>query len=138
MLLLDTHVWIWAAGEMPSRLGRKTMRLIDQAAARDQLRVAVVSLVEVSAGAASGRINLAVPVHEWVEAALDRPGIRLAELTTSIAIEAGQIPRTALADPFDRVLAATARRLDAKLVTVDRALLEFAKATGLKAVDAAQ
>ncbi len=120
------------------RLGRKASRLIDQAAARDQLRVAVISLVEVSTGAASGRIHLAVPVHEWVETALDMPGIRLAELTTSIAIEAGQIPRTALADPFDRVLAATARRLDAKLVTADRALLAFAKATGLKAVDAAQ
>ncbi len=138
MLLLDTHVWIWATVEHGSRTGPKTRRLLDRAASRDQLRVSVVSAFEVSSLCAAGRMSFTLPATEWIEAGLALPGVRLAELTRVIAVDAGQIPRSALADPFDRLLAATARRLDASLVTVDRALLEFAKATGLKAVNAAQ
>lgn len=128
---------MWAQEGMP-RLGRKAERLIEQAAARDTLRVSVVTVVELSTLSARGRIHLAVPVHEWVEAALETPGVRLAELTAPIAVDAGQIPRTVLSDPMDRLVFATARRLGASLVTADRALLALAKATGLKAVDAAR
>lgn len=137
MLLLDTHVWLWVVGPLP-RVGRKVGRLIEQAAAREQLRVSTASVFELSMLTVSGRIRLSVPVNEWVEGALGTPGIRLAELTTAIAVDAGQIPRAALADPMDRILAATARRLDASLVTADRALLAFAKATHLRAVNATQ
>ncbi len=137
MLLLDTHVWLWAVGLSP-QLGRKATRLIEQAAARDQLRVSAASVFEVSMLTTSGRMHLAVPVHEWVGAALDTPGIKLAELTAPIAVDAGQIPREVLPDPMDRVLAATARRLGASLVTADRALLAYATATRIAAVDARQ
>ena len=137
MLLLDTHVWLWAV-DPSSRVGRKASRMIEQAAARDQLRVAAASVFEVSMLMASGRVRLSVPVNEWVDGALGTPGIRLAELTTATAVDAGQISRTVLADPMDRILAATARRLDAVLVTADRGLLAFAKATHLRAVDAAR
>lgn len=137
MLLLDTHVWVWAI-EPSSRLGRKAGRQIEQAASREQLRVSAVSVFEVSMLSAMGRLRLAVPVNEWVEGALDTPGIRLAEITTAIAVDAGQISRTVLADPMDRILAATARRLDASLVTADRALLAFAKTNHLVVVDASQ
>ena len=137
MVLIDTHVWIWATENGP-KLGRKATHRIRQASLKDLLRVSAASVFEVSMLTASGRIRLSLPVHEWVEAALAEPGIRLAELTTAVALDAGQISRSALADPMDRILAATARRLDASLVTADRALLAFAKATHLRAVDAAQ
>ena len=48
----------------------------------------------------------------------------------SIAIDAGSIPRDALADPLDRLLVATARRLDATFLTGDRRILEYAASTG--------
>jgi PIN domain nuclease of toxin-antitoxin system len=137
MWLLDTHVWIWSREGAPG-LGRKACRVIERAAVHDRLRVSVVSLLEVSTLCASGRLRLALPVNEWVDTALATPGVRLAELTTAIAVDAGQIPRAALADPMDRLLAASARRLDASLVTADRALLRFAEAHGLRTVDASR
>lgn len=137
MVLLDTHVWIWAAtGE--SRLGRAARRLIDREAARDQVRVSVASVFEVSALATAGRLRLSVPVERWVEDALDQPGIRLAELTAGAALDAGQVTRESLADPLDRILFSTARRLGASLMTADRALLAFAKQERVAAVDAAR
>jgi PIN domain nuclease of toxin-antitoxin system len=40
------------------------------------------------------------------------------------------VPRTALADPLDRLLVSTARHLDAVFVTADRQILEYASETG--------
>jgi PIN domain nuclease of toxin-antitoxin system len=56
--------------------------------------------------------------------------VRIAELSPAIAIDAGQIPRAALADPLDRLLVATARRLDATFLTSDARILEYATSTG--------
>ena len=135
MLLLDTHTWVWAAsGER--RLGRQARRLIDRAAARDQVRVSVASIFEVSALATVGRVRFSVPVERWIEDALDQPGIRLAELTAGAALEAGQMMRAVLADPIDRMLVATARRLDATLMTADQVVLNAAKSLRFTVSDA--
>jgi PIN domain nuclease of toxin-antitoxin system len=56
--------------------------------------------------------------------------VRIAELTPSVAIDAGAIPRAALSDPLDRLLVSTARHLDAVFVTADRQILEYASETG--------
>ena len=67
---------------------------------------------------------------QWIREALDLPGTRLAPLTGAMAIHAGYIPRTALPDPLDRLLVATARQLDATFVTSDARILEYAHAIG--------
>jgi len=51
-------------------------------------------------------------------------------MTPTIAIDAGAIPRTALPDPIDRLLVATARQLDATLITADSGILAYASRTG--------
>jgi PIN domain nuclease of toxin-antitoxin system len=64
--------------------------------------------------------------------------VRVAELTPAVAIDAGAIPRTALADPLDRLLVATARQLDATLLTSDLQILAYATRTkNVRARDAA-
>jgi PIN domain nuclease of toxin-antitoxin system len=61
---------------------------------------------------------------------MDLAGVRLAELTRGVAVDAGFIPRAALPDPLDRLIVATARQLAATLLTADSAILEYAKRTG--------
>ena len=61
---------------------------------------------------------------------MDLSGVRLAELTRGVAVDAGFIPCAALADPLDRLIVATARQLDATLLTADSSILEYAKHTG--------
>jgi PIN domain nuclease of toxin-antitoxin system len=56
--------------------------------------------------------------------------VRLAELTRSITVDAGFIPRAALADPLDRLLVATARQFGATFLTADRGVLAYAAQTG--------
>jgi len=56
--------------------------------------------------------------------------VRVAELLPEIAIDAGAIPRSALADPIDRLIVATARHLDAVVLSADAQILEYAARTG--------
>ncbi len=130
MLLLDTHVWIWSANGDTSRVGPRSRSLLLRAEAREAIRVSPVTMFELSALHTSGRLRLARPLEQWVGDSLTAAGVRLAELTPSVAMDAGSIPRTALADPLDRLLVSTARHLDAIFVTADRQILEYASETG--------
>jgi PIN domain nuclease of toxin-antitoxin system len=130
MLLLDTHVWLWSAHGDARRVGRRSRQLLLRAEAQEGIRVSAVTLFELTALHTLGRVRLARPVEQWVRDSLDAAGVRLAELTPAIAMDAGSIPRAALADPLDRLLVATARHLDAVLLTADARILEYASDTG--------
>ena len=52
--------------------------------------------------------------------------VRIAELSASIAIDAGRIPRDVLGDPMDRLLVATAAEMDATLLTADARIFQYA------------
>jgi PIN domain nuclease of toxin-antitoxin system len=101
-----------------------------KAEGKDAIRVSPVTLFEVAALHTLGRLRLSRPLERWVGESLDAAGVRLAELTPSVALDAGSIPRAALADPLDRLLVSTARHLDAVFVTADRQILEYASETG--------
>lgn len=103
--------------------------MIAQAEARDAVRVSLATLFEIVALHTAGRLRLAQPPEQWIEASLDRPGVRLAELTRDVVVDAGFIPRSALADPVDRLLVAAARQLDATVLTGDAGVLAYAAAT---------
>lgn len=130
MLLLDTHVWLWSVDGDTRRIGRRTRQSLSRGESREAIRISPVSLFELTALHTLGRLRLARPVEQWMQEALEAAGVRIAELSPAIAIDAGQIPRAALADPVDRLLVATARRLDATFLTSDARILEYATSTG--------
>lgn len=130
MLLLDTHAWLWTVEGDSRRVGRKALRLIAQAEARGAARVSAASVFEIVALHTAGRLVLAQPPAQWIETSLDRSGIRMAEVTRDVALDAGFISRSALPDPIDRLLVATARQLDAALLTADDGMLAYAGRTG--------
>ena len=129
MLLLDTHVWIWSTEGDVRRIGRRTRQLLARAEATSTIRISPASVFEVTALHTAGRLHLARPVEQWIREGLETAGVRVAELTPSVAIDAGGVPRTALADPIDRLLVATARQIGATLLTADSLILEHASAT---------
>lgn len=130
MLLLDTHVWLWSADGDVRRVGRRSRTLLGRAESQEAIRVSPVTLSELTALYARGRVRLARPLEQWIRDSLDAAGARLAELTPIIAIDAGNIPRAAFADPLDRFLVATARHLDAVFLTSVVGILEYASTTG--------
>jgi len=138
MVLLDTHTWIWSVDGDGRRIGRRTRSLLSRAELHDQIRVSPVTLFELAALHTSGRLRLSRPAEGWIRESLTAAGVRLAELTPAIAVDAGGIPRTALPDPLDRLLVTTARQLEATFLTSDAQILAYAAATrNVKVHDAA-
>lgn len=130
MVVLDTHVWVWSADGNTRRIGRRTRQMLVRAQSRAAIRVSPMTIFELAALHTLGRVRLARSLDQWVRGALDTPGIRIAEVTPAIALDAGAIPREAIADPLDRLLVATARQLDAVFLTADRRVLDYASRTG--------
>jgi PIN domain nuclease of toxin-antitoxin system len=129
LLLLDTHVWLWAVSGDTRRIGRRSRTLLTRGEARSTLRISTATIFEVAALHTSGRLRLVRPLEQWIEQAVAAPALRVSPVPAAVATDAGTIPRAALADPIDRILVATARHLDATLLTSDGAVLDYASAT---------
>jgi len=125
-MLLDTHAWIWAAADEAGRLGPKTRRAIARAAAGGTLLVTTASVFEITALATAGRLRLNQSAEKWIRDSVARGGLRVVDMDMDIAIDAGTIPASALSDPIDRVLVASARTYGVPLVTRDRQILDYA------------
>lgn len=121
--LLDTHVLIWwlqGAGPLSS-----AQRQILGAADRDSpLRVSDISLWEIATLHSLGRIQLALPLREWLEKAVSPPLVRRHGISPAIAAEVAALPDSFRRDPADRILVATARILGATLLTQDRHIVD--------------
>jgi PIN domain nuclease of toxin-antitoxin system len=65
------------------------------------------------------RIQLALPLRDWLEAAVAPPLVERVGLSPAIAAEVAALHDRMHRDPADRVLVATARVLGARLVTCD-------------------
>lgn len=123
-ILLDTHVWVWLMlGD--NRLGKGSLRMLEQAAPHGRLRVSVISVWEVAMLEAKGRLTLETDCENWVRESLSAPGLGLAELTPRIAVASTRLPGVFHGDPADRILVATARESGAVLLTADQAMLKY-------------
>lgn len=132
LFLLDTHVWVWMLNDDPKARRARARAKIESAAVENALKVSWISIWEVSMLEAHGRIVLPVPLREWIYEALGAPGVSLAELEPDILIESTRLPGGFHSDPTDEILIATARRLNAALVTADRKILQYAKRNFVK------
>lgn len=136
-MLLDTHVWIWAAADEPRKLGPKTRRLLARGTAEGRLYVSAASAFEIAALHTAGRLKLDQPAERWIRESIERGRLRVLDVSTAIATDAGAVPSDSLPDPIDRLLVATSRDRDIPLVTRDAAILGYAKRSRLvRVVDA--
>ena len=136
-MLLDTHVWIWLVSDAPGRLGPRTRRRLAAATGPRAASVSAVSVLEIAALHTAGRLQLTQPIERWIRGSIDRAGFRVLGLDHDIALDAGMVPASALPDPVDRCLVATAREHEVPLVTRDRGILDYAARTRfVRVVDA--
>lgn len=116
--LLDTHVLLWWLGE-PERLLPQQRSMLDDVAPESPVLVSDITLWEIAMLASRRRIHLRMPLREWLESAVAPPLVQRSGITPAIASEVAALPESFPRDPADRILAATARVLNATLVTRD-------------------
>ncbi len=137
MIVLDTHVLVWALGGDAS-LGKKARRSIQSSADKNEVLVAAITPWEIAMLVEKQRLSIDKDVGEWIEEALSLPGINIAPLEPSISVDSVRLPGTFNNDPADRMIVATARHFGSKLLTADRDILAYSEAGHVKAMDARQ
>jgi PIN domain nuclease of toxin-antitoxin system len=125
LLLLDTHIWIWAINKEIDKLSVTALNAIAKAESSRILAISAISVWEVGMLDAKGRITCTPDCSTWVEQALSFPGLTFIPLTPAIAIQSSRLPGKIHGDPADRILAATCLQMNATLVTKDRKLLAY-------------
>ena len=97
--------------------------------------VSPITAWEVGSLVARGRLQLLIRPERWFANLFDVPGVKLAEMPPDLLIASSYLPGRPPRDPFDRIIAATARDLGATLITRDRALLEYGEQGHVRVVE---
>jgi PIN domain nuclease of toxin-antitoxin system len=118
VILLDTHIWVWWVNGSPQLTTAQRGHL--EANEASGLGVTAISCWEVAKLVESKRLELRLPVGEWIAQALAYPGVRLLYLTPRIAVESTQLPGSFHRDPADQIIVATARIRGCALLTATR------------------
>ena len=119
MIVLDTHVLLWLAGE-PAKLSKDARQAIEQGYQHGGVGISAITLWEVAWLVTHRRIHVSGTPGDFVEALASRVSVR--PITPKIAVLANLFPAAYSADPCDRLIGATALAEHAALVTKDRSL----------------
>jgi len=121
-VLLDTHVWWWWITGEP-RLSAAQRRRLAKITPQSPALVSDISLWEVAKLLSLGRIEMDVPLREWLEGASAEPLVRRCGISPAVAAEVAALPDSFHRDPADRILVATARILGATMLTQDERII---------------
>lgn len=114
MILLDTCTLLWLTME-PEKLSATAAEALAESAL---VWVSVISVFELAQKHAKGKLLLPLSPLEWVRMALESHQLRIIPLDLESATGAASLPPIH-ADPFDRLLVATAIHHDLTLLTPD-------------------
>ena len=115
MIVLDTHSWYWWIN---ADHGRLSSAQSDAVRASARVGVSAASCFEMAQAVRRGKIELTVPLREWLQKALDGSLIEVLPLTPAISARAVELTDRHR-DPFDRIIIATALELDGQLASAD-------------------
>lgn len=125
-LVIDTHTFIWYSLASPRLSGKARQAMDDATAANVPLAISAATLIELVYLVEKGTFSQAdlELFHGIIDAA--DSGFEVVPIDSVVAHAISEIPRVAVADPFDRIIAATALVRGASLVTHDGKLRQLA------------
>lgn len=124
MIVLDTHAWIWWLSN-PDEISRAAREAIDGAMDKEEVLISSISTWEISLLVRKGRLELTMPVEDWVARSEALPFIQFVPLDNRIALRSNQLPGEIHDDPADRIIVATALTLGVPLVSKDTRIRDY-------------
>jgi PIN domain nuclease of toxin-antitoxin system len=132
-LLLDTCALIWLGMDEP--VANPAVAAMNNAfSSGETVWVSPISAWEIGTLAVRGRLALSTSPQTWFRKALAQVGLALCPLEADVLIESSFLPGAPPRDPADRIVIATARALELRVVTRDRAILAYAEAGHVAAI----
>ena len=117
----DTHVLLYWVSD-PDRLTAAQQHAVRSISPENPAVVADISVWEIAMLVAAGRVQLSLPLRDWLTRAVAPPLVRLAEITPNIAAVVTELSDWQNRDPADRLIVATARVYGAGLLTNDESI----------------
>ena len=134
LILLDTHIWLWLMSGAVKAVSPKLRALVDKLAPESRVRISAISTWEIGILISKNRISLGENPQEYVYRAIRDLNIGAEAITAEIAMDSAFLPEGLHGDPADRILIATAKHIDATLITHDKEILAYSKKHGLPAM----
>ena len=99
-----------------------------------QTFVSPITALEVARLARKRRLKSPLSPQKWFRRLMNLPGIEMAEMSADVLIESALLPDYPDKNPYDRIIAATARENGYTVLTRDRTLLDYAEEGYLSAL----
>jgi PIN domain nuclease of toxin-antitoxin system len=114
----DTHPLVFWASDRKNRLGKRARKILQEAEqGKHSIIVPVVVLEETARLVEKKVVRLSGPFRRWAEELDHSANFQVQPYTIEILLES--IALTAIRDPADRAIVATARQLRCPLITAD-------------------
>jgi PIN domain nuclease of toxin-antitoxin system len=124
MILLDTHVWIWYINQSIDLRPSGRVQLDDLRG--NGFAISDISMWEVAKLVEKGRLQLKLPVEEWIGQAIRSCVAECIRVGPEVAVQSTRLLGFMSKDPADQIIAATAIVHEIELATADSKILEFA------------
>lgn len=121
-VLLDTHTFLWWAGDRVARLTPLAVEVIEDPST--EVYVSAVTAMEVASKAARGRLELPTQAETYVPDRMARHRFVSLSIDVSHALRAGSLPDIHR-DPWDRLLVAQAQIESMPIVTADPVVAQY-------------
>lgn len=131
-LLLDTCAVLYLSSG--TRLAPALAEAIEGKAASGDVFMSAISAWELGNLASRGRIVLSTDPLEFVSAFVAGLGVTVVDLSPEVLVRSSYLPGRPHKDPMDRILIATARKLNMPLLTSDGAILAYGAEGHVKTV----
>lgn len=119
MIILDTHIWIWFINQ-DSKLPTSIKSTINNS---EYIGLSQISCWEVSMLVSKSRLDLKIDINMWMKYATKYSKIKLLELSPDISILSNNLSTTFHQDPADRIITATAIKMNLPLATLDKNII---------------
>lgn len=114
-IVLDTHIVLWAASDQLSEARKEFLE-----DPHHEIFVSAISLWEITKLFELKRIQLEDALEKFLATIENHPRFTIVSLTSAVLAEILNIADKMHKDPADQIIVATARKLEAKLMTDDK------------------
>ena len=126
-LLLDTHVWIWLLNGCDQINRKEYLNLINQYANQEAVKISAISVWELGMLVFKKRVALSKDVSLWVKESYKGHGLFLEPLSVDIMLDSTHMAEEFHGDPADRMILATAKNINASIMTADERMIQYCK-----------
>ena len=124
-IVLDTHILAWRV-DGSHRLSSTAAQVIDDTLASGaKVVVSSISVWEIAMLVRKGRLTLSMDVEIWLDQVVQTGGFYFMPVDNDIACKSIMLPGNFHKDPADRIIVATARKLNAPLITHDARIIDY-------------